>query len=96
MTTKNFDKNSLLKEAIENIREDRKQTAEVLEEVRDEIRTQKTSHGLAGQTVAKYVETMQRSNEQLVKIVAMLDKKTTVNPDEVDSKSVYDAIKKEA
>jgi len=69
-----MEKNKLLAESIENIKEDRILTLELLNELRKEISSGSTSHGKAGNTAAKYVETLQRSNEQLVKVLALLQK----------------------
>ena len=89
---KEFDKNRLLEEAIANIRADREVTSDLLYELREDIVHNKTNHTAAGQTAAKYVETLQRSNEQLVKIVTMMDKKEP-KEDKIDKNSLYDLIK---
>ena len=91
---KEFDKNRLLEEAIANNRADREVTSDLLYELREDIVHNKTNHTAAGQTAAKYVETLQRSNEQLVKIVTMMDKKEP-KEDKIDKNSLYDLIKEE-
>ena len=47
-----------------------------------------------GQVVAKYVETLQRSNEQLVKVAALIQKKTGNNASlsETDKSEIFDLI----
>lgn len=90
---KEFDKNKLLDEAIANIRTDREVTSDLLYELRDDILNNKTNHTAAGQTAAKYVETLQRSNEQLVKIIAMMEKKDGNKEQKIDKDSLYDMIK---
>ena len=89
---KEFDKSKLLEEAIKNIQADRELTSDLLYELRDDILNNKTNHTAAGQTAAKYVETLQRSNEQLVKIIAMMDKKEN-KEEKIDKDSLYDMIK---
>jgi len=89
---KEFDKSKLLEEAITNIRADREVTSDLLYELREDIVHNKTNHTAAGQTAAKYVETLQRSNEQLVKIVTMMDKKEP-KEEKIDKNSLYDLIK---
>ena len=89
-----FDKNKLLEEAITNIRSDREVTADLLYELREDIVHNKTNHTAAGQTVAKYVETLQRSNEQLVKIITMMEKKDN-KEEKIDKNSLYDMIKEQ-
>jgi len=69
-----MEKKKLLKEALDNIREDRKKTEKLLKELLVEINSGDASHARAGIVAAKYVETLQRSNEQIVKIIAQLSK----------------------
>ena len=66
----------LIQEAIENIREDRTNASELLKDVAKYIGTNQERHREVGVTAAKYLETLQRSNEQLVKLIS-LNKKAT-------------------
>mgnify|MGYP003344417360 CR=1 FL=1 len=91
-------KDKLLHEAITNLRADREVTTDLLYELRDDIVNNKTNHTAAGQTAAKYVETLQRSNEQLVKIISMLEKKEQKSSDDwskMDKNGLYDMIKEQ-
>ena len=65
---------SLTDEAIENVREDRTQTKELLKDLIKYLSNDDHRHKEVGLTAAKYVETLQRSNEQLVKIAALKQK----------------------
>ena len=80
---KNID--TYLEQAIVNIQEDREITRELLD------------HSEVGMTAAKYVETLQRSNEQLVKITAILQKKEASGPSlsDTDKNELFDMIKGE-
>ena len=51
-------------------------------------------HKDAGVIAAKYVETLQRSNEQLVKVVTLLQKKqsTSVELSELDKTEIFDLL----
>jgi len=69
---KDFD--SLTDEAIENIRKDREQTSELLKDLIKYMAGDDHRHKEIGFTAAKYVETLQRSNEQLVKIAGLKQK----------------------
>lgn len=69
---KDFD--NLTEEALTNIREDRQQTNDLLKDLIKYISGAEDRHRDVGLTAAKYVETLQRSNEQLVKIVALKQK----------------------
>jgi len=64
-----------LEEAITNIHDDRKIASELLRDVSEYIGKNKERHKDVGQVAAKYLETLQRSNEQLVKLTGMLQKK---------------------
>ena len=68
------DFSSLAEEALKNIREDRTQTKELLSDLIKYISGAEDRHRDVGLTAAKYVETLQRSNEQLVKIAALKQK----------------------
>jgi len=69
---KDFD--SLTEEAILNIREDRAQTKDLLTDLIKYMVAAEDRHKDVGLTAAKYVETLQRSNEQLVKIASLKQK----------------------
>lgn len=71
---KNLDE--YIKEAIDNIHKDRGVTQDLLKDIMRFIAVDEENHQKVGPIAAKYVETLQRSNEQLVKIVALLQKKT--------------------
>ena len=64
-----------LAEAIDNIRNDREVTKELLDDVMQYMAKDENSHKEVGQTAAKYVETLQRSNEQLVKVSTIIYKR---------------------
>ena len=87
----------MLGEAISNIRDDRKTTKKLLQDL---IRDMSSSpeddiHKQVGIVAAKYVETLQRSNEQLVKIVTLLQKKQKeeVGLSDEDKEGIFDLIK---
>ena len=62
----------ILEEAINNIRLDRDVTKRLLDDVMVYLSKSEERHREVGITAAKYVETLQRSNEQLVKISTLL------------------------
>ena len=74
---KNFE--SLTDEAIDNIRADREQTQDLLKDLVKYISSSEDRHRDVGLTAAKYVETLQRSNEQLVKIASLKQKEEKNN-----------------
>tara|TARA_R110000824_G_C15216854_1_gene677178 strand:+ start:1150 stop:1437 length:288 start_codon:yes stop_codon:yes gene_type:complete len=62
-------------EVVDNIRDDRQITRELLEDAIKWLAKDESRHQQIGIVMAKYVETLQRSNEQLVKIAAIVSKK---------------------
>lgn len=84
-----------LEEAIKNIREDRKKALSLLEDIADFIGQSQDRHKDVGATAAKYLETLQRSNEQLVKITSMLQKSKNSEYGDLDkdeTESLYDEL----
>ena len=65
---------NLVDEAIKNIRDDRAMTSTLLIDLVQVLKTDPSKHQYQGQVAAKYLETLQRSNEQLVKITSMMSK----------------------
>jgi NCAIR mutase (PurE)-related protein len=90
------DLEAYIDEAITNIRDDRAITSALLADIFAEL---KNTHDIdihrnLGLIASKYVETLQRSNEQLVKITGILNKKQDVSTalDEEDKKELFDMI----
>ena len=84
----------LLEEAIKNIRLDREATNTALDEMCQDIHQGRADHGRQGLIVAKYLETLQRSNEQLVKVASLIAKTTkqaeTISSADIDA--IYDNL----
>lgn len=83
-----------LKEAIGNIRTDREVTKELLNDLIVYLSKDEARHREVGQVAAKYVETLQRSNEQLVKLVTLLQKKEGPSTalSELDKTEIFDFL----
>jgi len=85
---------SFIEESISNIREDRDMVKYLLTDLLAEIQRAGHSHKEIGLIAAKYVETLQRSNEQLVKLTALIQKNVK-NPEgltQEDKKELFDLI----
>ena len=67
-------KDELIQQAIENINKDREAAQELLEDVSQYIGQQQDRYASTGMVAAKYLETLQRSNEQLVKLIGLMKK----------------------
>ena len=84
----------IVKEAIDNVRSDRTVTKELLNDLINYMRKSPEPPERLGPIAAKYVETQQRSNEQLVKAAQLLYKQqsgTTGLSDE-DKSEIYDML----
>jgi len=88
------DLDNLIEEALENIRKDRKSAQEFLNEIATQIANDAENNRSLSPVAAKHVETMQRSNEQLVKIIALRQKNTDVSVElsEDDKAQIFDMI----
>ena len=81
-------------EAIKNIRDDRAMASTLLIELIKILKTDETKHQYSGPVAAKYLETLQRSNEQLVKLAALVQKRSSADQSisEEDKKELFDLI----
>ena len=66
--------NKIIEKALKNIEEDRLVTRDLLEDAVEYLSKDEHRHKDIGLTLAKYVETLQRSNEQMVKVAALIAK----------------------
>ena len=92
MSKKNIE--NLITEALDNIRNDRKVAREFLNEIANQIAIDAEQNKYLSPVAAKHIETMQRSNEQLVKIIGIKqkDQDKTFELSEDDKSSLYDII----
>ena len=85
-----------IEEALENIRTDREITRELLDDAIKWLAVDDARHKEIGLTLAKYVETLQRSNEQLVKLCGLMSKQEKSDElSEKDFAQIFDQIQKE-
>jgi len=84
-----------VKEAIDNLRNDRAMASSLLIELMKVLKNDETKHQYSGPVAAKYLETLQRSNEQLVKLASLLTKKegASTNLTSLEKSEIYDLIK---
>ena len=84
--------------AIDNIQNDREITRELLDDIVQYMSKDENRHREVGITAAKYVETLQRSNEQLVKIAGLMQKRESSNNSlsDMDKSELFDMIKGDA
>ena len=88
------DLDAYLDEAIKNIREDRAITATLLTDLVVYLKASEERHREVGPVAAKYVETLQRSNEQLVKVASLIQKKraSSVDLTDEDKNEIFDIL----
>jgi len=88
------DLESLVKEALDNIRNDRKIAREFLNEIANQIANDNEQNKYLSPVAAKHIETLQRSNEQLVKLIGLRQKKQAENSvlSDDDKSSLFDLI----
>jgi len=86
-----------IEEAISNCRDDRAMAATLLVELMKILKQDETKHQYSGPVAAKYLETLQRSNEQMVKLAALLSKKEGVSQglSALEKSDIYEMIKDE-
>ena len=90
---------NFIDEAIENIRSDRAVTSHLLTELLQQMGKQKGLSTIqqCGMIASKYVETLQRSNEQMVKLASLLQKKETKSDGltTIEKEEIYDLLNSE-
>lgn len=83
-----------IEKALENVEEDRATTKELLQDLMKYLAVTDERHREVGPVAAKYVETLQRSNEQLVKIASLMQKQksSAFEISSSDKDQLYDII----
>lgn len=91
--------NKFIEEAVKNIRKDRETTQELLNDLIKIAAQSDHNHKEVSIAAAKYVETLQRSNEQLVKLASLVQKdekkETDFSFSGSDKDNIYDMIQNE-
>jgi hypothetical protein len=85
-----------IEQAIQNINEDRETTRDLLDDAIKYLAKDESRHRDIGVVLAKYVETLQRSNEQLVKIINIMNKNESSQDLTMgEMENIYDMIKED-
>ena len=87
---------NFINEAIENVRDDRALASDLLIDLMRELKNDVSKHERSGVVAAKYLETLQRSNEQLVKLSGLIHKRNSSggnNLTDKDKEDIFDMIK---
>jgi len=94
MTKRQNELENFIEKATRNITDDRAATQTLLMSLMKFMQSGDDRHREFGLIAAKYLETLQRSNEQLVKIAALVQKKQTGDESitEEDKRELFDLI----
>ena len=92
---KRINSEQFVEEAIDNVRNDRALASTLLFELMKILKQDETKHQHSGPVAAKYLETLQRSNEQLVKLASLISKKETTSSSlsSLEKSDIYELIK---
>jgi hypothetical protein len=88
-----------VQQALQNIEKDREITTELLQDVSQYIGKDEHRHAEVGHVAAKYVESLQRSNEQLVKLTALMMKRETSiygELNDTDRDEIYNSLNEDS
>ena len=87
----------IIEKALENIESDREVTRDLLNDAITYLSKDESRHRDIGMTLAKYVEVLQRSNEQMVKVASLVQKeeKTAEGLSDKDMEDIFSMIDKE-
>tara|TARA_R100000808_G_C2155373_1_gene167691 strand:+ start:5780 stop:6070 length:291 start_codon:yes stop_codon:yes gene_type:complete len=90
---------SLIEQALDNINKDRQVTEDLLSNLKEYMVVSADRYSDSGPVAAKFVETLQRSNEQLVKLATLVYKKDAATKQdglsEADKNQLFDMLNKE-
>ena len=83
-----------LENAIHNIESDRAAISAVLTDVMIYLKKNEENHKGAGHIAAKYFEALQRSNDQLIKLLTLQERRERQEDDSLSPDDLYDLIDK--
>jgi hypothetical protein len=91
---RNIKLDDYIEETTRNIREDRALAKTLLVDTMTDMKQSENARREMGTIAAKYVENLQRSNEQMVKVAALLQKQKSqqFGLTEADKEDLYDML----
>jgi len=95
---RNINLDDYLEETTTNIREDRAMAKSLLMDAVNDMKMSDAARKELGPIAAKYVENLQRSNEQMVKLAALIQKQRSQNIglSADDKEQLYDLLNESA
>ncbi len=93
----NLNLDEYLEETTKNIREDRAMAKTLLMDVMSDMKASSAERREMGPIAAKFVENLQRSNEQMVKLALILQRQKTTNVglSDDDKDQLFDILREE-
>lgn len=89
----------IISDALQAVEEDRKQAKELLKDVGTYLGKDPSHHATVGLTAVKYLENLQKSNEQRVKLVEIMSRKVDGSEfgeiSDTESTEIYEAFEDE-
>lgn len=87
----------IINKALDNIESDREVTRDLLNDAISYLSKDESRHRDIGLTLAKYVEVLQRSNEQMVKVASLVqrEEKKSDGLTDKDMEDIFSMIDKE-
>jgi hypothetical protein len=91
---RNLNLDEYLEETTKNIREDRAMAKTLLMDVMADMKTSSAERREMGPIAAKFVENLQRSNEQMVKLASILQRQKTnqIGLTDDDKEQLFDLL----
>ena len=92
---KHIESRDFVELAIDNIKNDRALATDLLVHLTGYMKASEERHQSCGVVAAKYLETLQRSNEQLVKLASLLSRKeasAATGLSSMEKSDIYDLI----
>jgi hypothetical protein len=93
--TRQSKKDKVLEDIVTNINADRAKAAELLSTAGNYIGQSEERLKDVGMAAAKYVEALQRSNEQLIKVAELMRKSGAGEEDDISADSIYEQFEDE-
>ena len=89
----------MIEQALENINNDRQEVEVLLSQLKEYLSVSRERYADSGQIAAKFVETLQRSNEQLVKLASLVQKQESQKHDlslsDDEKRELFDILNEE-
>lgn len=89
LSTLHDKKKSLWKQIYENAVLDRRNAYIMYSDLYTKVHNSAAEHAIHGQTLAKYMERMNKSNEQLIKLAEILDEAVTVDEEDMTNEDAF-------